>query len=152
MSKSRRDYDQDGLKINAVCQRNSCAFIRKLVASLFCVANSLSNSPSGLKAAAFAALRFSFVRSSASRNRRTQAAPNSSLSLRGKLCRSAFSPCCSGYDARSCSARSAHLDLRDRANAPRQIFPLRDKGTRPRDPVGDVFKSVLPAFPASRPH
>jgi hypothetical protein len=40
--------------------------------------------PRGLRAADFADLRFSFVRGCAPRNHRTQAAPNSSLSLKGK--------------------------------------------------------------------
>jgi len=107
--------------------------------------------PSRPENGGFAALCFSFVRSSAPRNRRTQAAPNSSLSLRGKPRRCASSPGCSGYDARSCCARSARLDLRHRANAPRRFFPLRDKRARPRDPFGEVSKSILPAFSTSRP-
>jgi hypothetical protein len=73
-------------------------------------------------------------RSSAPRNRRTQSAPNTSLSLRGKPLRSASAPGCFGYDARSCSALSARLN-HHRANAPRRVFPQRDKIPRPRAPL-----------------
>jgi hypothetical protein len=57
--------------------------------------------PCGLRAAAFAPSHFVFVGGWTPRNRRTQTAPDYTLSLRGKTLRSAFSPGCSGYDARS---------------------------------------------------
>jgi len=69
----------------------------------------------------------------------------------GKPPRCAYSPSCSGYDARYRCARSARLGLRNRVTVPLRAFSLRDKGNATPRPVMFPNPFFCFGFTASSP-
>ena len=92
---------------------------------------------------------------SAPQNRRTHAAPDSSLSLSLKASPFRLLAHRSGYDARSCSARTARLGLRKWATAPLRAFQAerQDIATPafcPVRPIAPPCRQDLPALASPR--